>query len=217
MARRDEETRAAGEVAGQEPAPPGAVDWGKVGERFERDRESRLGGSPFGAEPGRQPEFTGRRTELEPAGSDVPERATEARDLGPAAPSVLRGRASVSSTQFNRPAPVSPVPPVAAPTRPAPRPPSYDASSLLLGRSEVEGFRNRWPEIKATFVDDPRASVQQADALVKEVTQTVARRLTQERERLESEWSRGSDVSTEDLRQSLHRYQTLFDRLTSST
>ena len=38
---------------------------------------------------------------------------------------------------------------------------------------------------------------------------------TQERARLEEQWSRGQDVSTEDLRLALKRYRSFFARLLS--
>jgi hypothetical protein len=67
--------------------------------------------------------------------------------------------------------------------------------------------------LQTGFVDDPRQSVQQADALVGEVMQRLADMFAHERERLEGQWSRGDDVSTEDLRQALRRYRSFFDRL----
>jgi len=36
-----------------------------------------------------------------------------------------------------------------------------------------------------------------------------------ERSNLEATWSRGGEVSTEDLRQALRRYRSFFDRLLS--
>jgi len=61
-------------------------------------------------------------------------------------------------------------------------------------------------------VDDPRASVKQADQLVGEVVQLLTRRLGEERARIERDWP--GEASTEDLRQALHSYQILFGRLT---
>ena len=90
------------------------------------------------------------------------------------------------------------------------------ASPLLLEMDEIEDFKRRWPEIKATFVDDPRDSVQLADQMLIQVTELIARRVGEERARLESEWNGRNDVTTEDLRQSLHRYQVFFDRLTNT-
>ena len=37
-----------------------------------------------------------------------------------------------------------------------------------------------------------------------------------ERERLEAQWGRGEDISTEDLRVALQRYRTFFQRLLST-
>jgi hypothetical protein len=90
------------------------------------------------------------------------------------------------------------------------------SSPLLLEMNEIEDFKRRWPEIKATFVDDPRDSVQLADQMLSQVTDLIARRVGEERARLESEWNGRNDVTTEDLRQSLHRYQVFFDRLTNT-
>ncbi len=54
--------------------------------------------------------------------------------------------------------------------------------------------------VQTTFVDDPRNAVENADALVAELMQRLADGFARERERLEGRWSRGEDVSTEDLR-----------------
>jgi hypothetical protein len=202
VARREEELNGPGE-AGPGAIPPQPVDWAKMSERFERDRETRM--SQFG-EPSRQPEF-GRRPDLEPVSDETPASpAAESRDLSALGTGTLR-RAAVSQTQFGR----ASSGPASIPSRPAPAPVG-DKAGPLLTEGDIEGFRNRWPEIKAVFVDDPRASVQQADTLVEEVAQLIVRRLTEERARLEGEWSSG-DVSTEDLRQSLHHYSMFFERL----
>jgi hypothetical protein len=67
-----------------------------------------------------------------------------------------------------------------------------------------------------TFVDDPRDAVENADALVAELMQRLADGFARERERLEGQWSRGEDVSTEDLRVVLQRYRSFFRRLLSA-
>ena len=46
--------------------------------------------------------------------------------------------------------------------------------------------------------------------------QNLAARFADERERLESQWDRGDDVSTEDLGLALTRYRSFFDRLLSA-
>ncbi len=86
----------------------------------------------------------------------------------------------------------------------------------LLPDEQSERFTTRWHEIQAAFVDEPRDSVAQADALVADLMQRLAAGFSHERERLESQWDRGDDVSTEDLRVALTRYRSFFDRLLSA-
>ena len=86
----------------------------------------------------------------------------------------------------------------------------------LLPDDQNDRFRSSWEEIQAGFVDRPQEAVQKADALVADVMQRVTASLTKERERLEGQWAQGDDVSTEDLRVSLTRYRTFFDRLLSA-
>src|SRR6266545_63174 len=71
----------------------------------------------------------------------------------------------------------------------------------------------QWQEVQVGFVDDPRKALQAADELVQQVIQQVERRFATERDSMEHQWSRGQDVSTEDLRLMLQRYRSLFNRL----
>ena len=89
-------------------------------------------------------------------------------------------------------------------------------SDSLLSAGARQELGTRWSEIQANFVDHPQGSVQEADALVVDVMQRVTGSLSNERERLESQWRQGDDVSTEDLRVALTRYRTFFDRLLSA-
>ncbi len=93
---------------------------------------------------------------------------------------------------------------------------STDDGGSLLPDEQSERFTTRWQEIQAAFVDEPRESVAQADALVADLMQRLAAGFSHERERLESQWDRGDDVSTEDLRVALTRYRSFFDRLLSA-
>jgi hypothetical protein len=88
-----------------------------------------------------------------------------------------------------------------------------DTAPLL---ADSEGFQSRWEEIQVRFVDEPRGAVEDADALVATVMQRLAEGFAQERERLESQWGRGEDISTEDLRVALQRYRSFFQRLLST-
>ena len=86
------------------------------------------------------------------------------------------------------------------------------AAELLPGTT-TSSYRERWTSIQADFVDKPKDSVREADGLVAEVIQDLARSFAGQREQLEGQWSRGSDVSTEDLRQALQQYRSFFQRL----
>jgi hypothetical protein len=83
----------------------------------------------------------------------------------------------------------------------------------LLADEELDGFRVRWDAVQVGFVDEPRGSVQEADALVAELMQRLAQTFSDERTSLESQWEQGTDVSTEDLRVAMQRYRSFFDRL----
>lgn len=79
---------------------------------------------------------------------------------------------------------------------------------------EVSGhLRRRWNEIQGRFVDDPRSAVQQADELVSDAVENIARMFASERTSLESQWNEGMDVSTEDLRKTLQHYRSFFNRM----
>jgi hypothetical protein len=88
------------------------------------------------------------------------------------------------------------------------------ADRVALFEPTVLGdFNNRWTDVQAGFVDEPRRAVQQADALVSDVIQRITNTFTNERAQLEAQWDRGGDVSTEELRQALQRYRSFFSRL----
>ncbi len=95
------------------------------------------------------------------------------------------------------------------------KPAGIDKPTPLFPENESTNFRNRWTEIQAAFVDEPRRAVEQADALVAEVIKRLASSFADERSKLEGQWGRGDNVSTEDLRVALQRYRAFFDRLLS--
>ena len=86
----------------------------------------------------------------------------------------------------------------------------------LVATEEADSFRERWSSIQTGFVDEPRQAVEQADGLVAELMQRLAQTFSEERQNLESQWSRGDDASTEDLRVGLQRYRSFFERLLST-
>ncbi|MEJ2869123.1 hypothetical protein WCD74_15220 [Actinomycetospora sp. OC33-EN08] len=88
-------------------------------------------------------------------------------------------------------------------------------SVSVLDPSASERLRNRWQEVQAGFVDEPRQSVTEADQLVGEVLDEVSRVFRDQRSELEAEWSGNAEPGTEELRQALRRYREFFDRLLS--
>jgi hypothetical protein len=96
-----------------------------------------------------------------------------------------------------------------------PRASGVDEGDVLFPREESTGYRSRWEAIQTGFVDEPRAAVEQADALVSQITSRLTEVFTRERQSLEQVWARGDNASTEDLRIALKRYRAFFDRLLS--
>jgi len=86
----------------------------------------------------------------------------------------------------------------------------------VFSRDEVNELRPKWNAIQTKFIDEPRQSVQEADGLVASTIQRLAESFAAERGKLESQWAKGGDVSTEDLRLALQRYRSFFDRLLSA-
>ncbi|GAB3011205.1 hypothetical protein [Mycobacterium bourgelatii] len=124
-----------------------------------------------------------------------------------------------------------------SPTRPMPpevdqgqhQPPSDEAAEVLVetpepqretstaqtlfAEDDLAELRGRWAAVQAAFVDDPRDCVQKADALVSDLVGQVTNNFAQARSRLEGQWARGEEASTEDLRLALMHYREFFQRL----
>jgi hypothetical protein len=87
------------------------------------------------------------------------------------------------------------------------------ADGPLFREEELQGFRSRWDQVQASFVDEPRLAVEQADGLVANMVKRLAEEFSTARANLEKQWDTGGDVSTEELRQVLRRYRSFFNRL----
>ncbi|HEY4009229.1 MAG TPA: hypothetical protein VGM11_03685 [Acidobacteriaceae bacterium] len=88
-----------------------------------------------------------------------------------------------------------------------------DGHGPLFPQGELQDLRSRWDRTQSMFVDEPRKAVEEADTLVASTVKRLAELFADERAKLEEQWSRGGDASTEDLRQALRRYRAFFDRL----
>lgn len=106
----------------------------------------------------------------------------------------------------------------AAPNTEAPEaPPSaQDGSSMddvVVADDDLAELRARWAGVQAAFVDDPKDCVHQADILVSDVFEQLTTGFARVRSRLEEQWVRGEEASTEDLRLALMHYREFFERL----
>jgi hypothetical protein len=90
-----------------------------------------------------------------------------------------------------------------------------DERIALLAANEAQELRSRWDKIQTGFVDEPRRSVKDADALVAETIKRLSDTFFQARAKMEQDWDRGDNVSTENLRMALRRYRSFFTRLLS--
>jgi predicted lipid-binding transport protein (Tim44 family) len=88
-----------------------------------------------------------------------------------------------------------------------------EAETSLIEAQEANEYRSRWNDIQGGFVDEPRETLAKADQLVAEVIQQLTRTFADERSRFEEQWTRGADVSTEDLRLAFRRYRSFFNGL----
>jgi hypothetical protein len=84
---------------------------------------------------------------------------------------------------------------------------------VFLAPDEADTMRQRWSDIQAAFVDEPRQAVERADGLVDEVLKRVADGFSSRRAALEQQWGRGDEATTDDLRITLQRYRAFFERL----
>src|SRR5688572_18809949 len=134
------------------------------------------------------------------------------RDIAGAA-AARRDRLDEPRPSVTSPAPTTPERAATRTTTPATIDETHRES--LFHGDEAEGFRTRWEAIQTGFVDEPRKAVEEADALVAQVVTRLAEVFNQEKTSLEQQWDRGDNISTEDLRISLRRYRSFFDRLLS--
>ena len=89
-------------------------------------------------------------------------------------------------------------------------PATAGTSASLVGSLDADGIRNRFLDIQAGFVDEPRQAVEEAGRFVDELLQQVADALREQRAQLAGATDEGS---TEDLRLALRGYRQFVDRI----
>jgi hypothetical protein len=84
----------------------------------------------------------------------------------------------------------------------------------LIAHDRCVDYRSRWRVVQGDFIDEPRKSVTDADALVGAILDDLAETFHSQRRSLERQWE-DDKSTTEDMRLALRRYRTFFDRLLS--
>ena len=98
------------------------------------------------------------------------------------------------------------------PTGDAVAPPDLDNGFM----GDTGDLRGRWEAVQASFVDDPRHAVAQADEMVSVAVAALQARVEQQREDLAETWRTGEQPSTDDLLVAFQRYRDLFDGVLST-
>ena len=208
-----------------EPASPGgpvgdaAAETGRTGsanifdvdERARQEDQNRTGYEPPVADPGADPDG--------PRGESVVTEPGEPRDdPDPAAEDAVAEEVVAEDADAEAESADVPPAPVAEPsadTTPADTagvaatPVAADADALLASL-DAGDIRNRFLDIQAGFIDEPRQAVEEAGRFVDDLLRQVADALQQQRGQLAGATE---EASTEDLRLALRAYRQFVDRL----
>jgi hypothetical protein len=82
----------------------------------------------------------------------------------------------------------------------------------LLKPADRDDLDHRWTAIETGFVEDPARHIEMADDLLGDLIGRLQAALEHDRDRLSGAW-KGSDVTTEQLRELLLRYRASYQRL----
>ena len=220
-----------------EPASPGGpvgeaeAEAGRTGsanifdvdERARQEDQNRTGYEPSVADPGADPDGPrGESVVTEPGEPrDDPDPAPTAEDASAEdAVAEEAGAEEAVAEEADAEAESADVPPApvaepSADTTPADTavvaatPVAADADALL-GSLDAGDIRNRFLDIQAGFIDEPRQAVEEAGRFVDDLVRQVADALQQQRGQLAGTTD---EASTEDLRLALRAYRQFVDRL----
>jgi hypothetical protein len=159
-----------------------------------------------------------KQEDQHPTGYEPPVADPEAEPSGPRGETIVTEPGEITPTPVpvaepaaDAPAPQGLPEPAAATDAPAAEGgPAAGVPASLLGSLDAADIRNRFLDIQAGFVDEPRQAVEEAGRLVDDLVRQVAEALQAQRGQLGGSAAEGS---TEDLRLALRGYRQFVDRL----
>jgi hypothetical protein len=145
----------------------------------------------------------------EPAGTTAG-TATGPTDTGMAVPDTATGTTATTG------ATAAPVGATATPTATSGTAAATPGGADLLPANDVDQYQTDWHTVQSGFVDDPAGAVRDADALVGRLVDTITNRISEQRSALSKQRSDDAGEHTEQLRQALRDYRTMFQQLLPS-
>jgi hypothetical protein len=190
---------------------PGSSSIFDVDERARQEDLNRTGYEPPVADPDAAPDGPrGETTVTEPGEAREEPDATRTADAE--ATAITPTPVPAAEPPADTPAPEGLPEPEATAGAPAATdaPATAGTSASRVGSLDADGIRNRFLDIQAGFVDEPRQAVEEAGRFVDELLQQVADALREQRAQLAGATDEGS---TEDLRLALRAYRQFVDRI----
>jgi hypothetical protein len=193
-------------------ARPGSSSIFDVDERAKQEDQHRTGYEPPVADPEAGPSGPrGETTVTEPGEAREEPAATAEGDAGPGSADITPTPVPVAEPPADAPVPEGlPEPGGATGTAAAEAAPAAGTPASLLGSLDAAEVRNRFLDIQAGFVDEPRQAVEEAGRFVDDLVRQVAEALQAQRGQLGGATAEGS---TEDLRLALRAYRQFVDRI----
>jgi len=150
------------------------------------------------------------------AGEELPSDRETSGSFEPHPTAAAPAAAGTSIFDVGRDEAAAPGPPEPATPEPATAEPATaeaataESAAPAPAALDAESIRNRFLDIQAGFVDEPRQAVEEAGRFVEELAQQVIDALQAQRGQLQVP---GADASTEDLRIALRSYRQFVDKL----